>query len=154
MIGVQVDFCERPVVPQTLKPGKNPIKDNNWGAWGLQFMSTCSVFWAYQGMVPASKALPEGWGITEFPCTKLSPLDCFKEGGDFDYPAEMKLLETPLPDVQGNKNVTVIDVILGLYQMTTAPVKCGNLLRTNITAQFKAAGRPLDDVDPVNLHPR
>ncbi|KAG0631087.1 hypothetical protein M758_1G226800 [Ceratodon purpureus] len=147
----EVDFCERPIVPTSLKPGKNPIKDNNWGAWGLQFLSTCSVFWAYTGVVPSSAALPEGWGITRFPCTKLTPMDCFKEGGDFDYPEEMKLLERPLPDLGQLKNLTLIDVILGLFQMTTAPVKCVNLLKTNITAQFKESGRPVAEVNSILL---
>ncbi|XP_024373471.1 uncharacterized protein [Physcomitrium patens] len=144
-----VDFCERPIVPTTLKPGKNPMKDNNWGAWGLQYISTCSVFWAYTGRVSADSALPEGWGITRFPCTKLTPMDCFKEGGDFDYPEEMKLLERPVPDVGTIKNITLIDLLLGLYQMTTAPVKCVNLLRTNITSQFRQAGRPVAEVQGI-----
>ena len=138
-------------MPTSLKPGKNPIKDNNWGAWGLQFLSTCSVFWAYTGVVPSSAALPEGWGITRFPCTKLTPMDCFKEGGDFDYPEEMKLLERPLPDLGQLKNLTLIDVILGLFQMTTAPVKCVNLLKTNITAQFQESGRPVAEVNSVRI---
>ncbi|KAG0620497.1 hypothetical protein M758_4G220800 [Ceratodon purpureus] len=144
-----VDFCERPVVPTSLKPGTNPIKDNNWGAWGLQYLSVCSVFWAYTGVVPASSALPAGWGITRFPCTKLTPLDCFKEGGDFDYPEEMKLLERHVPDAAGNKNITLIDLMLGMYQMTNVPVKCVNLLRTNITSQFKSSGRPVAEVGSI-----
>lgn len=150
-LNLQADFCERPVVPTLLKPGKNPIKDNNWGAWGLQYLSTCSVFWAYTGMVPASYALPEGWGIKKFPCNKLSPMDCFREGGDFDYPEEMKLLEGHVPDAQGNSNITLIDLIVGLYQMTTAPVKCVNLMRMNITSQFQASGRPIAEVEPVHF---
>ena len=144
-----MDFCERPVVPTSLKPGNNPIKDNNWGAWGLQYMSVCSVFWVYRGTVPASTALPEGWGITRFPCTKLSPLDCFKEGGDFDYPEEMKLLERRVPDAAGTRNISLIDLMLGMYQMTKLPVKCVNLLRSNITSQFQSAGRPVAEVNSV-----
>ena len=136
-------------MPTSLKPGTNPIKDNNWGAWGLQFLSTCSVFWAYTGRVPPSSALPEGWGITRFPCTKLTPLDCFKEGGDFDYPEEIKLLERPLPDIGPLKNLTLIDVILGMYQTTTAPVRCVNLLKTNVTAQIQESGRRAAEVDSV-----
>lgn len=138
------------MVPTSLKPGQDPIKDNNWGAWGLQYMSVCSVFWAYVGTVPASSALPAGWGITKFPCTKLSPLDCFKEGGDFDYPDEMQLLERHVPDAAGNKNITLIDLILGMYQMPNVPVKCVNLLRTNITSQFQSSGRPVAQVDSVH----
>ncbi|XP_024381939.1 uncharacterized protein [Physcomitrium patens] len=144
-----VDFCERPIVPTSLKPGKYPMRDNNWVAWGLQYMSTCSVFWAYTGRVPASAALPEGWGITRFPCTKLTPLDCFKEGGDFDYPVELKLLERPVPDLGQFTNLTLVDLMLGVYQMTSAPVKCVNLLRTNITTQFKGSGRPTAEVEPI-----
>lgn len=127
------------------------MRDNNWVAWGLQYMSTCSVFWAYTGRVPASAALPEGWGITRFPCTKLTPLDCFKEGGDFDYPVELKLLERPVPDLGQFTNLTLVDLMLGVYQMTSAPVKCVNLLRTNITTQFKGSGRPTAEVEPVEI---
>jgi patched 2 protein len=140
-------------VPTSLKPGNNPIRDNNWGAWGLQYMSTCSLFWAYTGKVPSSHALPVGWGITKFPCTKLTPMDCFKEGGDFDYPAEMKLLETPVPDVGAQTNLTLIDLMLGLYQMTSAPIKCVNLLQANITSQFKANNRPTNEVAAVCAPP-
>lgn len=33
------------------------------------------------GLVPVPSAdLPEGWGIETFPCSRLSPLDCFQEG--------------------------------------------------------------------------
>lgn len=145
----QVDFCERPIVPTSLKPGVSPLAHSNWGAWGLQFMSTCSVFWAYTGTVPASMALPAGWGIKRFPCTKLSPLDCFREGGSFDYPEEMQLLERRVPDTQGVTNLTLIDLILGLYQMENVPVKCVNLLRANVTSQFRAAGRDVAQVEPV-----
>lgn len=140
-------------MPTSLKPGNNPIRDNNWGAWGLQYMSTCSIFWAYTGKVPSSHALPVGWGITKFPCTKLTPMDCFKEGGDFDYPAEMKLLETPVPDVGAQTNLTLIDLMLGLYQMTSAPIKCVNLLQANITSQFKANNQPTTEVAAVRAPP-
>jgi patched 2 protein len=142
------------MVPTSLKPGKDPMKNNNWGAWGLQFLSTCSVFWAYGGRVPSSAALPVGWGITRFPCTKLTPLDCFKEGGGFDYPEELKLLERPLPNLGLLSNLTLIDVILGMYQLPTAPVKCVSLLRTNISTQFQESGRPVAAVDSVRIIPR
>jgi patched 2 protein len=127
------------------------MKDNSWGAWKLQFLSTCSVFWAYEGRVPSSAV---GWGITRFPCTKLTPLDYFKEGGGFDYPEELKLLERPLPNLGLLLNLTLIDVILGMYQMLTALVKCVNLLRTNISTQFQESGRPVVVVDSVCIIPR
>lgn len=96
-------------------------------------------------------SLPAGWGITKFPCTKLTPLDCFKEGGSFDYPAEMKLLEMPVPDVGTNTGLSLIDLIVGFAQMTTAPVHCFKLLEINITSQFTAAKIPTATIPFVSV---
>jgi patched 1 protein/patched 2 protein len=134
----QTDFCERPFVPTTLKPGTNPLVDKNWGSWGLQFLSTCSVMWAYEFKLNASYALPTGWGIDQLPCNKLTPMDCFKEGGDIDYPDALKELEKPLPDLHNLTGVTLIDLIVGFANLESSPVHCFSVLEANISALMAA----------------
>lgn len=44
-------------------------------------VSLCAKAGAGTGPFPLPAAdLPEGWGIDRFPCSRLSPLDCFQEG--------------------------------------------------------------------------
>lgn len=57
----------------------------------------------------------EGWGIIWFFCIKFMLMDCFKEGGDFDYFEEMKLFERFVFDVGIIKNIIFIDFLFGLY---------------------------------------
>lgn len=56
-------------------------------------MFICFVFWVYIGRVFVLVVFFEGWGIIRFLCIKFILLDCFKEGGDFDYLVELKFLE-------------------------------------------------------------
>lgn len=45
------------------------------------WVSICAKSGAGTGNVDLPAAdLPEGWGIDRFPCSRLSPLDCFREG--------------------------------------------------------------------------
>ncbi|KAL2613615.1 hypothetical protein R1flu_025307 [Riccia fluitans] len=105
----QGDFCVRPLVPPTLRPGNNPLFQNNWLSWGFQRLSTCAVNATFAGSGVKPFTLPEGWGIDQFPCTKLVPHDCFREGGDFDNPDALRQLETPLPPLPTG-TFTLIDV--------------------------------------------
>jgi patched 2 protein len=156
IILTNTDFCERPFVPTTLKPGTNPLVDKNWGSWGLQFLSTCSIMWAYEFKLNASYALPTGWGIDQLPCNKLTPMDCFKEGGDIDYPDALKELEKPLPDLHNLTGVTLIDLIVGFANLESSPVHCFSVLEANISALMAANNMSnatipqiLNDVDSV-----
>jgi patched 2 protein len=156
IILTNTDFCERPLVPTTLKPGTNPLVDKNWGSWGLQFLSTCSIMWAYEFKLNASYALPTGWGIDQLPCNKLTPMDCFKEGGDIDYPDALKELEKPLPDLHNLTGVTLIDLIVGFANLESSPVHCFSVLEANISALMAANNMSnatipqiLNDVDSV-----
>ncbi|XP_024533742.1 protein patched homolog 2 isoform X1 [Selaginella moellendorffii] len=84
------DFCERPVVPDYIKSGTDPLKNKNFISWGYSKYANCAL----EALnAPPELRLPDGWGIDWLPCLKLSALDCFKEGGDFDYPPALKLLE-------------------------------------------------------------
>lgn len=41
------------------------------------------------GAIPVPETeLEDGWGIEQFPCSRLSPLDCFQEG---NYDCELLL---------------------------------------------------------------
>eukprot|EP00045_Choanoeca_perplexa_P015911 m.206891 g.206891 ORF g.206891 m.206891 type:complete len:1637 (+) comp17116_c0_seq1:125-5035(+) len=42
------------------------------------------------------RPLPKQWGVDRFPCSRITPLDMFHEGG-FDYPWALKQLEQVLP---------------------------------------------------------
>ncbi|KAJ7558526.1 hypothetical protein O6H91_04G044400 [Diphasiastrum complanatum] len=89
------DFCERPLVPQSMKPGNNPLVEHNYISWGIVRLANCSVKAASTlfSFNPAGVGLPDGWGIEWLPCIKLSLADCFKEGGDYDYPLALQQLE-------------------------------------------------------------
>lgn len=92
----QADFCERPPVPQTLRKGA--AQRDNYLAWGYRNVSTCvldtmDALQLYPDFKRSLYGLPSDWGFETFPCYKLSPMDCFSEGRNFDYPEELQQLE-------------------------------------------------------------
>lgn len=89
------DFCERPFIPKTLRSGANPNMQGNWYAWGYRHVSTC-VLNTITTLFPINTTeyqLPDDWGFDVLPCYKLSPMDCFQEGKDLDYPKALQQLE-------------------------------------------------------------
>lgn len=95
---LQGDFCERPPVPQALKKG--PARRDNYLAWGYRNVSTCvldtiELLQLDKNFNRSLYGLPSDWGFDAFPCFKLSPMDCFREGNQFDYPEELQQLEQP-----------------------------------------------------------
>lgn len=92
----QGDFCERPTAPLSL--GKGPARRENYLAWGYRNVSSCildtmDLFKIYPDFNRSLYGLPPDWGFDSFPCYKLSPMDCFREGRDIDYPEELQQLE-------------------------------------------------------------
>lgn len=85
-------ICERAAVPTVLKPtsSRGAGIDGTVFSWGYGALSRC---------LAGKDALPEGvepldfgWGISAFPCSRTSALDCTGDG-DFDYPEELQLID-------------------------------------------------------------
>jgi patched 2 protein len=136
----QKDFCERPLVPPQLMPGSNPVVDGNWLSYGYQFLSNCSLEATFANLSTNATytPLPQGWGIDYFPCTKLTPMDCFQEGGDYDYPLPLRQLETVQPARAGSI-FTLVDITA---QFQTRSPACQNALAAYINSTFEQAGVP------------
>lgn len=105
----QKNFCSRPTVPGVWQQtASNPVLGGlpinhvtlaGSVAYGYQQVTVC-----LEAMAPGSfpgGALPDGWGIDRFPCTRITPVDCFAEGG-FDYPWQMQLLQNVAATVAGH----------------------------------------------------
>ena len=116
---VEEDFCEKPLVPSAYKPGQLLTA----GVAGIsQCLAVDKVFinvtWPVfvQSLgrdVRQTPYIPLSltWGIDSFPCSRSSPLDCFKEGGDVGYPESLKQLEGVAPVMSFAKN-TLISTLL------------------------------------------
>ncbi|MCO5590363.1 hypothetical protein L7F22_044333 [Adiantum nelumboides] len=91
----QSDFCERPLIPQTLKGGVDPNTHGNWYAWGYRRVAKCALSFVevFLGANLTAYHLSDDWGLDVLPCYKLSPMDCFQEGRDFDYPEGLRQLD-------------------------------------------------------------
>ncbi|CAM9471831.1 unnamed protein product, partial [Ascophyllum nodosum] len=92
------DLCYSSPVPTVFKPylstQEEPLAWFMQGAYvsyGYRQVSLCAKNGTGPLPVPESD-LEDGWGIDRFPCSRLTPLDCFREGG-YDYPDAMKQLE-------------------------------------------------------------
>ncbi|KAH7441526.1 hypothetical protein KP509_03G041600 [Ceratopteris richardii] len=92
----QADVCERPFAPTTL--AKGPAQRHNYLAWGYRNVSKCildtlDALQLFPDFKRSLYDLPADWGIDRFPCYKVTPMDCFKEGKNVDYPEELEQLE-------------------------------------------------------------
>ncbi|KAG6547150.1 hypothetical protein Mapa_011402 [Marchantia paleacea] len=140
----QSDLCVRPLVPPTLRPGNNPLVDNNWLSWGFQRMSTCALNTTFAASPVKPTFLPVGWGISKFPCTKLTPMDCFREGGSFDYPEALRQLETPMPPLPTG-NFTLVDITASFIAQTNV---CSVALTSELEGLFTFAQVPAEQAAP------
>ncbi|KAH7447216.1 hypothetical protein KP509_01G097400 [Ceratopteris richardii] len=115
----QSDFCERPLVPQTLKRGVDPNIQGNWYAWGYRRIAKCAIstIQVFLGLNLSAYHLPEDWGIDVLPCLKLSPMDCFQEGKNFDYPEALKQLDQ-LVIINETLNGTLTQLVAGFEQLS------------------------------------
>mmetsp|Transcript_30847 Transcript_30847/g.77443 ORF Transcript_30847/g.77443 Transcript_30847/m.77443 type:complete len:1144 (+) Transcript_30847:146-3577(+) len=94
------DVCSKVEVPSFFRP--YPPGQLYWlsGAiisGGYRDVALCTANFTvppdYEYQPPDAPMLPDGWGISRFPCNRASLLDCFQEGGDSDYPDELRLLD-------------------------------------------------------------
>ncbi|KAI5073412.1 hypothetical protein GOP47_0011425 [Adiantum capillus-veneris] len=115
----QSDFCERPLVPQTLKGGVDPNTHGNWYAWGYRQIAKCALKFveAFLGANLTAYHLSDDWGLDVLPCYKLSPMDCFQEGGDFDYPEGLGQLDQ-LVIINATLNATLAQLVVGFEQLS------------------------------------
>lgn len=92
------DLCQSPTVAAFFKPYNNtPTSPPAWleqsavMSYAYRQVSLCAK--EGTGPIPVPEIdLEDGWGIEQFPCSRLSPLDCFQEG-NYDYPLAMKQLD-------------------------------------------------------------
>ncbi|KAL3679242.1 hypothetical protein R1sor_022198 [Riccia sorocarpa] len=145
VILTQGDLCVRPLVPPTLRPGNSPLLQNNWLSWGFQKLSTCAVNATFAGSGVTPFTLPVGWGISKFPCTKLLPHDCFREGGDFDYPEALRQLESPMPPLPTG-NFTLIDITATFVSQSNV---CTVALTSEVQNMVTLTGLPSEQVAPL-----
>ncbi|XP_065198827.1 protein patched homolog 1-like [Sycon ciliatum] len=92
------DVCERPVVPVPFRRSQSSA-DLYWRF--AQCMQADSGFTRYiyptarlqfPTLPAAYTPVEEGWGIDEFPCSRASALDCFREGQEVDWPSALREL--------------------------------------------------------------
>lgn len=128
----QQDFCESPPVPQALKKGI--ARPDNYLAWGYRNVSDCVLdtlqFLGYKDFNRSLYGLPRDWGFDTFPCFKLTPMDCFREGQNFDYPEELQQLEQLVTFNQSALPLNLL--VFGLETMYTNH-RCINLLNSTLT---------------------
>lgn len=115
----QSDFCERPLIPQTLKRGVDPNTHKNWYAWGYRQVTKCALTFTgvFLGTSLSAYHLSDDWGLDVLPCYKLSPMDCFQEGGDFDYPQALQQLDQ-LVIINATLNATLAQLVAGFEQLS------------------------------------
>jgi patched 1 protein/patched 2 protein len=64
--------------------------------------------------------LEAGWGVDRFPCTRVGPVDCFREGV-FDYPMSLKKVDDIIDQMMVHPNMT----------------DCMNALQTDLAFTFE-----------------
>lgn len=135
----QSDFCERPLVPQTLKSGSDPNIHKNWYAWGYRQIAKCalSTIEAVVGTNFSAYQLPDDWGLDVLPCYKLSPMDCFQEGKDFDYPKALQQLDRVVI-INSTLNGTLSQVVAGFEQLSSGT--CATMLKNSLKTDPKSIG--------------
>ncbi|GAQ91285.1 putative Patched family protein [Klebsormidium nitens] len=139
----EADFCERPQVPPVFAPslpGVPYFAQGNFISVGYQFLTTCLPTKTVAGSplngLPLA-TLPTGWGIDRFPCTKVSPLDCFQEGG-LDYPGALRLLEQrgAGPTVP----LSLVDIVFAHPGKAACIQDFATKVQTDLTAALGPAG--------------
>ena len=100
------DFCERPLVPEVFQP-RSPTETTRKGilSAAYQQLTVClaadtvdfpvlyaGVLRTYTHLPPVFAPLAPGWGISEFPCSRASVMDCFREGEEVDYNEDLREL--------------------------------------------------------------
>ena len=81
------------MIVKSLKRGSNPWKAENWVAWGYRKLLSYAIVDRHFPNKTVIRALHENWGVDETPCYKMSPMDCFRKGGDFDYPESLQQID-------------------------------------------------------------
>ncbi|KAI5073407.1 hypothetical protein GOP47_0011420 [Adiantum capillus-veneris] len=125
----QGDFCERPIAPLSLRKG--PARRDNYLAWGYRNVSSCvldtlALLKIFPDFNRSLYGLPPDWGFDYFPCYKLSPMDCFKEGRDIDYPEELQQLEQP---VAYNDTTAALSLLVYFAESQFLKYLCTNKLK-------------------------
>lgn len=135
----QSDFCERPLVPTTLRTGSDPNVHGNWYAWGYRFVSDCALDTLQQLFTynRSEYGLPRDWGLDVLPCYKLTPMDCFQEGNEFDYPKALQQLEQ-LVVLNATLNGTLNQIVLGFERLSGQ--LCFGKLESNLKTNPKSIG--------------
>ncbi|MCO5558412.1 hypothetical protein L7F22_011993 [Adiantum nelumboides] len=128
----QGDYCERPTVPLSLRKG--PAQSDNYLAWGYRNVSTCVLdtldsLKIFPDFNRSLYGLPTDWGFDKFPCYKLSPMDCFKEGRDVDYPEELQQLEQL---VAFNKTAASLSLLVYFAETQFLDYLCVKKLHTTL----------------------
>eukprot|EP00250_Pteridium_aquilinum_P012900 c21015_g1_i1 orf=984-4394(+) len=148
----QTDFCERPFIPQTLKSGADPNIHGNWYAWGYRRIARCALD-TIQAIFTSNLSayhLPDDWGLDVVPCYKLSPMDCFREGKDFDYPKALQQLEQVVV-INSTLNGTLNQVVVGFEMLLNNT--CFKLLESALKSNPKSIGVTLnlsaDEIDSI-----
>eukprot|EP00250_Pteridium_aquilinum_P014814 c22219_g1_i1 orf=359-3775(+) len=129
----QGDFCERPPVPLALRKGAG--QGDNYLAWGYRNVSTCVLdvlndLNIFPDFNRSLYGLPVDWGFDSFPCYKLTPMDCFREGKNFDYPEELQQLEQPVTFNQSSLSLSLL--VYGIESQLLNYL-CLDKLVTNLT---------------------
>ncbi|CAN0069863.1 unnamed protein product [Ectocarpus fasciculatus] len=86
--------------------------------FGLREVYLC----AKEGVGPIplpAEDLPAGWGIDRFPCSRLSPLDCFQEGG-YDYPEALQQLDLVSTFVRFNNETVTAECVQNFGDIVSA----------------------------------
>lgn len=97
------DFCDRPPVPRTLSPNYASVTTSMDGRYAVAYKDIVDCLRVND--TSFTNSLPSGWGVDRFPCTRVSALDCFKEGQDFDYPDTLKQLDLVSRKVSSHANL-------------------------------------------------
>eukprot|EP00903_Cladosiphon_okamuranus_P013795 g12838.t1 len=145
------DTCESATVPSYFKPYTTTtpidwIASGAFMSYGYRWVSLCAKAGAGTGPVPLPSAdLPEGWGIDRFPCSRLSPLDCFQEGM-YDYPEALQQLQQVAPFVAGNNLTVTGECVTGFAGNLSA-----TLVQYNLATEETAASEALRAAQQLQL---
>eukprot|EP00752_Nemacystus_decipiens_P003738 g3444.t1 len=145
------DTCQSATVPSYFRPytTTSPIDWIASGAfmsYGYRWVSLCAKAGAGTGAFPLPSAdLPEGWGIDRFPCSRLTPLDCFQEGM-YDYPEALQQLQAVAPFVAFNNQNVTEECVVGFAGNLSA-----TLVQYNLATEDDAASSASDAAQQLAL---
>ncbi|CAN0154943.1 unnamed protein product, partial [Ectocarpus sp. 12 AP-2014] len=119
------DTCQSATVPSYFRPYNNTAESPfDWAltgafmSYGYREVYLC----AKEGVGPIplpAEDLPAGWGIDRFPCSRLSPLDCFQEGG-YDYPEALQQLDLVSTFVRFNNETVTAECVQDFGDIVSA----------------------------------